>query len=83
MGRGRAWRSLWSSYPTSPIVKKFGLCMCAVETVSSPLLRGGRSGFFFGLFLIFLWRCARPKGVSMAWCVCGIVQRRVRCSRRV
>lgn len=80
MGRGRAWRSLWSSYPTSPIVKKFGLYMCTVETVSSPLLRGGP---FFGLFLFFLWRCARPKGVSMAWCVCGIVQRGVRCSRSV
>lgn len=70
MGRGRAWRSLWSSYPTSPIVKKFGLCMCAVETVSSPLLRGGRSVFFFWFVFDFpVEMCSAKRGVDGVVCV--------------
>lgn len=65
MDRGRAWRSLRSSYPMSPIVKKFGLCMCAVETVSSPPLRGGRSGFLFCfVFVLPVEMCSAKMGVD-------------------
>lgn len=69
MDRGRAWRSLWNSYPMSPIVKKFGLCMCAVETVSSPLLRGGRSGFFCFDFVLPVEMYSAKRGVDGVVCV--------------
>lgn len=44
MGSGKAWRSLWSSFPSSEEI----WILRAIGTVSSPLLWGGRNGFFPG-----------------------------------